>query len=120
MKKSSYPETKIMRFLHKEGIKYEFQKKFQDCKHINHLLFDFYLPDFNICIEYDGVHHVKPVFEWNGRTISEKKAFLELQNIKVRDSIKNKFCKENNIRLIRVNYKNHMKIIEIIKNLTSN
>jgi very-short-patch-repair endonuclease len=29
-------------------------------------LIDFYLPDYNICIEYNGAQHYKPVKYWGG------------------------------------------------------
>lgn len=69
------------------------KKRFDGCKNQKKLPFDFYLNDFNIIIEYDGIQHFKPSF-------NEK----EFKNIKVNDEIKNKFCKDNNIKLIRIPY----------------
>lgn len=45
------------------------QKRFVDClnqKGTDMLPFDFYLPFYNLCIEYDGEHHFQPVQGWGG------------------------------------------------------
>ena len=74
--------------------------KFNDCKNKegNSMLpFDFYLHDLNTIIEYDGEHHFKPVPYWGG----EEKFKITQQN----DKIKNEYCKQHNIHIIRLNYK---------------
>ena len=48
-------------------------------------------------IEYDGVQHFKPIDYFGGDTT--------LQAAQYRDSIKDEYCKENNIPFIRFNYK---------------
>ena len=58
--------------------------------------FDFYLPDYNICIEYDGEEHFQPVEFFGG----EEKFQRRIEN----DEIKNNYCKNNNIKLIRIPY----------------
>lgn len=50
----------------------------------------------NICIEYDGEQHFKPIELFGG----EKQFKIQVEN----DNIKNTFCKENNIKLIRIPY----------------
>ena len=47
-------------------------------------------------IEFDGEQHIRPVERWGG-----EKAF-QLQ--RKRDEIKNNYCKENGIALIRIGY----------------
>ena len=59
--------------------------------------FDFYLPEKNIAIEYDGVQHFK---QGNGCYDNQEK----IQKTKEHDEIKNKYCKLNNICLIRIPY----------------
>lgn len=108
IKKSSY-EKKISAILKRWQIEFEFQKKFEGCVYKNPLLFDFYLPKFNCCIEYDGQHHFKPI-QFNVYQ-SEDKAKKDFKLQKTRDYIKNKFCKDNNIVLIRLNFKNYNRII---------
>ena len=52
-------EVKIMIFLESNNIKFIRQFKFNDCKYIKTLSFDFYIPKYNLCIEYDGEQHFK-------------------------------------------------------------
>lgn len=72
--------------------------------------FDFYIPKYNLCIEFDGIQHFAPVEVFGGM-----KAFNETQK---RDKIKNRFCEENNIELLRISYKEMEDIEQIIKKKT--
>ena len=94
--KSSKGE-KIIRKLFK-NIKINFiqQKRFIDCKNNKQLPFDFYLPDHNICIEYDGIQHFESIDFWGG------KESFEL--CRKKDKIKNQYCFDNGIKLIRIPY----------------
>lgn len=92
----SYHEQYISELLNKYHIIYEQQKRFPDCKYIRPLPFDFYLPEINTAIEYDGRQHFEAVDFFGG-----KEAFAIRQRC---DEIKNTYCKENNIRLIRLPY----------------
>lgn len=56
--------------------------------------FDFYLPDYNCYIEYDGEQHFK----------ESSMCSNTLQERQRRDNIKNQYCKDNNIYLIRIPY----------------
>jgi very-short-patch-repair endonuclease len=67
---------------------------------------DFFLPEKNICIEYDGIQHFEPRSRFGG-----DKEF-EIQ--KVRDSRKNDYCNKKNIRLIRISYKDYSKLNTIL------
>lgn len=81
------------------NVKFQPQKRFNDCrnkKQTDMLPFDFYLPDYNICIEYDGEHHFKPIDMWGG----QDKFIINQEN----DSIKNNYCKSHNITLLRLPY----------------
>ena len=89
-------EQKVKQWLIDNNIKYEFQKCFADCKNERVLPFDFYLSDYNCCIEYDGAQHFKEVDCWGGQEYLFKRQY--------NDRIKNDYCKENNIRLIRIRY----------------
>jgi len=104
--KSSKGEIIISKLLLKNDIKYNEQHKFDDCKNINHLIFDFFLPNHNICIEFDGIQHYKPIKHFGGIESFNKR--------KERDEIKTKYCKENNINLIRISYKKYNKIFNIL------
>ena len=80
------------------------QYVFVDCRSKNNrvLYFDFYLPDYNCCIEYDGEQHE---VGWRGNLSS-------LEGIKERDNIKNEYCNSHNIHLIRISYKDFNNISE--------
>ena len=93
---SSKGEIQIEKYLQENNIKYIRQKKFEQCKNKQSLPFDFYLPELNICIEYDGEQHYKSIPYWGG-----DKYLKYIQN---NDKIKTKYCKTNNIKLIRIRY----------------
>ena len=59
--RESKGEIKIRNFLTKNNIKFISQKKFVGCVYKNKLPFDFYLIDYNICIEFNGRQHYEPV-----------------------------------------------------------
>jgi very-short-patch-repair endonuclease len=89
-------EFKIKQWLDDKKIKYIQQFKFHGCKNILPLPFDFYLPDYNICIEYDGKQHFKPIVFFGGEEGFNKR----LKN----DKIKDNYCNSNNVKLVRVRY----------------
>ena len=105
-KQNSKGEEYIKNYLERNKIKYIRQKSFDDCKYINKLNFDFYLPDMNTCLEFDGLQHFEPVKEFGG----EKEFYLILK----RDECKNKWCIENRVSLIRIRYDEFDKISEIL------
>lgn len=77
---------------------YTFNKHFSLKRGRNtYLRFDFYLPDYKLCIEYDGIHHFKEIKRSKNKNVS-------LQNCMERDDIKNAFCVINGIKLIRIPY----------------
>ena len=57
---------------------------------------DFYLPEYNIGIEYDGIQHFYPI-EFFGGKVAYDKTLL-------RDKLKNEYCLDNNIILHRIPY----------------
>ncbi len=57
----SHGEFYIKTILEENNIKFEPQYKFDNCKNKFKLPFDFYLPDYNMCIEYDGLQHYRPI-----------------------------------------------------------
>lgn len=95
--RESLGERRITKFLEENKIPYTRQKKFDNCKYITYLPFDFFVPELNLLIEYDGIQHEKPIKQFGGER--------EFEKTKMKDQIKNKFCVENNINLLRINYK---------------
>lgn len=104
----SHGENKINNFLIEHNIKFEREKRFDGCRNIRPLPFDFYLLELNTCIEYDGEQHFNSIEAWGG----EKK----FKNLQSRDIIKNQFCFNNNIKLIRIKYNENIeeKLSEIL------
>ena len=112
-------EQLIYDILIENNLVFEQQKTFNNCinpKTNKKLRFDFYLPDYNCCIEYDGEQHYyfsNSVNTWNN--------FKHFQNVQYLDNIKNEYCKNNNIKLIRIPYlmyskihNNHSLLVEFI------
>jgi hypothetical protein len=79
------------------------QYRFKDCKYKRPTPFDFYLPEHNCCIEYNGVQHYKPSdFSYNHKNVEESKKTFEIQV--ENDNIKRDYCLKNNIELIEIPY----------------
>jgi len=104
--RESYGEKEIAKFLNNYDVLFERQKKFPDCRDESHLRFDFYLPKFRTCIAFDGIQHSEPLSCFGGT-----KAFFKLQK---RDKIKNNYCEENFINLIRIKYDQENIIWELL------
>lgn len=108
---TSKGEKKIMLYLKENNIDYFHQHTFDDCKDIKLLPFDFYIPENNTVIEYDGEQHFRPVDYFGG---------IEKYQIgKRHDEIKNQYCNDNNINLIRIPYTDFNNISYILDNKLS-
>jgi len=107
--KESKGEKIIRVYLQNNNINFIPQYSYDNCRYINKLFFDFYLPDYNILIEFDGKQHFEPI-EW---LYEQSENIFQLQIKK--DQIKNKYCLDNNIKLIRISYKDIRKIGKILK-----
>jgi hypothetical protein len=94
--KMSKGEIKVMNFLEQNKIEYKIEKTFKDCKNKIALPFDFYLPKYNVCIEFQGKQHYEKEEFFGGETA--------LEYTKNNDRIKKEFCKKNKIKLIRIKY----------------
>ena len=86
-------EAKIREYLENHDIQYIHEKRFSDCVDKRSLPFDYYLQDYNAIIEYDGEQHFYPVYGEENFAIT-----------KLHDEIKNKYCKDNQISLLRIPY----------------
>lgn len=94
---SSKGERFIRSYLVNNHIKFEQEKEFKGLKDILPLRFDFYLPDYNTVIEYDGIQHYIPQ-EWMG---GEQK----FEKQKYHDGLKNTYCNKHRIKLVRISYR---------------
>lgn len=90
-------EGEILKVLNKYEIKHQTQKTFDGCYgNKSLLLFDFYIPEINTAIEFDGEQHFRPVEYFGG----EKK----FKQTKKYDEIKSRYCEKNGIKLVRIPY----------------
>lgn len=93
---TSKGERKIYNLLIDNNVIFETEKKFEDCRHINILPFDFYIPEHNTLIEFDGEQHFESIKSWGGEE--------QLKLVQQRDLIKTDWCKSNGYKLIRIPY----------------
>lgn len=89
-------EKSIRIYLENNNINFIQEYKFEDCKYKRSLPFDFYIRDYNLCIEFDGIQHFEIIERFGGEE--------KLKLTQKLDRIKNKFCKYNNINLLRIPY----------------
>lgn len=94
--RSSKGEVMIMDILDKYSLKYEREYKFGGCLFVKQLSFDFFIPALNMCIEYDGVQHFKSVDFFGGDS--------HFEYVKNLDKIKDDFCWNMGIFLLRIKY----------------
>lgn len=96
---SSYGEMRIETCLREMNVTYKKHKKFDSCRNDQTgymLFFDFWLPDDNILIEYDGEQHYGYM---ESNTWNSEENFNE---VVYRDALKNDWCLKNDISLIRI------------------
>ncbi|SNW62723.1 homing endonuclease [Orpheovirus IHUMI-LCC2] len=99
-------ELRIANKLKSMGINFIRQYSHPTCKDKSLLYFDFYLPDLNIMIEFDGSQHDRPVQYFGGETAFKLTV--------LHDEIKNSWCLRNKIRMIRIPYKKIKSIHNIL------
>lgn len=104
----SHGEMFICDYLNRNKIYYEYEKWFPDCRNIFPLRFDFYFPQFNLIIEYDGRQHFEPNNKF------KLKSFLQTVN---NDFIKNSYCRDNNIILIRIPFYRFKELVNILDDI---
>lgn len=111
---SSKGEDEIEEYLIENNITYETQKRFDGCKFKRKLPFDFAIFENNklkCLIEYDGRQHYEIVKAFGGLD-----GFI---GTKIRDTVKNEYCKNNNIKLIRIPYTELKNIKSILRQVNT-
>lgn len=103
-------ESLIYQYLKNNEIPFIPQYRFEDCVDKHELVYDFYLPSLNTCIEYNGKQHYMPIKHFGG----DERFLVQKRH----DEIKRKYCKDNEINLIEIKYtiKTYAKIEEYLKN----
>lgn len=110
--KLSHGESIVQDIMEQYHIKYESQYKINIDNIINssgYAYIDFYLPDYNIFIEYNGIQHYIPIEYFGGQ--------LRFEQQNKRDQCVRDYCQINNIKLIEISYKlkDHNDIISFLK-----
>jgi very-short-patch-repair endonuclease len=78
------------------------EKMFQDCtntktgRYCRPLRFDFFIPEMNTIIEYDGEQHFRSSTKYGGE---------KFETTQKNDKIKNQYCLKKGINLIRIHYR---------------
>lgn len=106
--KGSSGERRIRHYLESNEILFEDEKWFDDCRDVKPLPFDFYLPDYNALIEFDGKQHYEDRGYKSGRFSDT------LEYTQRHDKIKTNYCLSNNINLIRIPYWDYNNIESIL------
>lgn len=102
-------EEQIKIILNKLGCKYIREFRFDDCRGVKKTLpFDFYMEEFNLCIEFQGIQHFEPVEMFGGQPQFETQQF--------NDNCKRKYCKDKNIYLLEIPYWDQKNIENILIN----
>lgn len=115
-------EREIEQLLTENNIRFEKEKKFDWLVYKNKLMIDFYLPDYKIAIECQGLQHFENVDYFGGET--------EFEERKNRDIVKKDLCNEHNIRVLYYAnyhidfpykvYENKDEMVKYIKNEKTN
>lgn len=115
---TSKAESKIEEYLKSRCISFSREQTFNTLVNPASgelLRFDFYLPERNILIEYDGKQHFIYTPSIHGDDPIE--GLHKLKQLQYRDKLKNEYCRDNNIRLIRLNATHYYRITETLNKL---
>lgn len=102
-------ERAIRIYLKNNNIEFEEQKRFKTCVNKALLPFDFYLPNNNLLIEFDGEQHYKAIDLFGG-----EEGFINRQ---INDKIKDIWAKDNNYILYRIKFDLIEKLDEVLTNI---
>jgi len=102
-------EDKIINYFKNNNILFERNKSFKELKDVNKLSYDFYLPDYNLLIEYNGIQHYKWIKYF-------QKTIHSFHKQKHHDWLKRKYAKSNNIKLLTIPYWDFDNLTEILEN----
>ena len=103
-------EESVEKYLKLNNIKYISQYEIQIDKNINFsgkAYIDFYLPEYNLFIEYNGKQHYVPLEYFGGQITFEHQV--------ARDNYIKEYCDLHNINLLEISYKEFNDINNILK-----
>ena len=104
---NSHGEKRIDKYLHDLNIKHAHQKEYNGLygSRGGLLSYDFYLPDYNLLIEYQGEYH-------DGTAGNQTQADFERQVL--HDQLKKEYANNNNIELMEIWYYDYDEIENIL------
>lgn len=110
----SFAEKLIIEYLINNNIKFDFNASLPDCKISSiPLRFDF--------ITYDNSNNITNIIEFDGKQHFEAIDFFggeeDFKKRQERDQYKDDYCKENNLKLTRISYKELSNIKNILNDL---
>ena len=102
-------EDRIEEYLQRRGISYIYQKRFDDLRGVSgrKLSYDFYIPSYNLLIEFNGEQHERPIEYFGG----EEKFKIQREH----DGRKAEYAKKHHITLLQIWYYDFDKIEDILK-----
>lgn len=100
-------EHLIRQVLESQKIVYKSPMSFSGLVDVGRLRYDFYLPQFNTLIEYQGIQHYSPIDYFGGE--------IQLRRQQKHDQMKRDYAKEHNYILIEIPYK--VRSFSSIKNI---
>ena len=109
---TSKGEKMVEEYLERHHVVFETQKRFTDCVDKKPLPFDFYLPEYNMLIEYQGAQHYIAT-----RRMGDEEGLIYRQK---HDCIKREYCKTKKINLLEIPYTKFSHISEILDGALQN
>ncbi len=107
----SIGEQQVSTFLDSIGVTYEINKKFDGLEDDKQLSYDFYIPEMNTLIEFQGIQHYMPK-TFGG--ITKDEAIVNFERQKLHDKMKREYAADNGIILLEPNFK--LKTYESVAN----
>ena len=103
MRVNSIGEEMVRICLDELGVPYKREKRFAWLRCEAQMRLDFYLPELNMAIEYDGIQH-KELVAWYRIARKNTKFFGEagFDAYKMRDALKDMLCTEHGIKVVRI------------------
>ena len=90
--KSSHLEKEMRSFLGHNGIRFEEQQTFDWLIDDGHMFLDFFIPDYGVAVECQGIQHFEAFDVWGGED--------GLKERQRHDALKRELCKEHGIEII--------------------
>lgn len=104
--KTSKGERAILFWLRDNNIKHKWQYRVKKHNGKGHFIFDFYLPQHDCLIEYDGRQHFIEIEAWGG-----SESLKKVQRI---DKMKNEYAEFNSLKMLRIPYTDFEQIDNIL------